>query len=450
MQDHRSIRENLLLVSACLFSLACAAYFLSTFKTVQASPGHHASPAAAVVKNVSARSRSGRPNVSDVVDRALAFRAMLDSTQQATLEQPYTTALAGRWSNLPCAATCRNGVQLGSLTAAQLAAALAVIETAAGTVDNEGSDEFDQIRLADTVLATAQSSGSGGGPGGGSGGGPIGGPGGGPGDGSGGGPGGFSYGEGFYYLAFLNTPSKTGAWMLQYGGHHYAANIAFNRGHVVGTTPLFEALEPLSFTAADGTTYAPLAEEHDALASMLASLNETELAAAKLSTTFGDVTMSPGESNGGNGTFPTTKVGLAVGTLNRAQKRLVLEAMKPWVQDMDDTVAANLLAIYRKELDDTYIAFTGDGVAGDASSFLISNTNYARIDGPSVWIEFACQNGVVFPTQIHYHTVWRDHVRDYGKDLTLTAPLDKSGPCRRHGHRDCNDDRRDRHEYFEK
>ena len=212
---------------------------------------------------------------------------------------------------------------------------------------------------------------------------------------------------------YLNTPSTNGA------------NIAYNQGHVVGTTPQFEALEPLSFTS-NGTTYTPLAQERDALATMLASLNSTQLASAKLSTTFSDTTMTPGESNGGNGTFPTTKVGLAVSTLSEAQKQLVLAAMKPWVQDMDNTVAASLLKIYQAELDGTYLAFTGNGVAGDASSFLVSNTNYARLDGPSVWVEFACQNGVVFRNQIHYHTVWRDHVRDYGKDLSLTTPLDIS------------------------
>jgi uncharacterized protein (TIGR03437 family) len=82
------------------------------------------------------------------------------------------------------------------------------------------------------------------------------------------------------------------------------------------------------------------------------------------------------------------------------------------------------MAIYQNELDSTYIAWTGNGTSGNPSSFLNANTNYARIDGPSVWIEFACQSGVVFRNQIHYHTVWRDHLRDYGKDLSLTTPLD--------------------------
>lgn len=335
-------------------------------------------------------------SVSDVVAKALAFKALLTTEQQAVLEKTYTTTLARRWSNLPCTDTCRNGIGLGTLNATQLAAAIEVIKAAMGTTANEGSAEFEQLRLADAYLATLAGSG---------------------------GPGGLSYGSGLYYIAFLNTPTTTGAWMLQFGGHHYGANIAYNGGRVVGTTPLFEALEPTTFTS-NGTTYSPLAEEHTAMTNMLAGLTTAQLATAKLSQTFSDVSLSPGESNGGSGTFPTTKVGVAVSTLTSEQKQLVMAAMRPWVTDLEDTVAANLLAIYERELDGTYIAWTGSGTAGNPSSFLNANTNYVRIDGPSVWIEFACQTGVLVRTQIHYHTVYRDRSRDYGKDLSLTTALD--------------------------
>ena len=394
----RAVRPSgakLLLPFSALLSLGYAGYFLTGLRAADTTPSQPVHEAGQVVANRLAGPSSFTPRatVSDVVTKALALKALLTTTQQQTLELTYTSALARRWSNLPCGATCRNGVQLGSLTSAQLAAALAVIQAAAGTTANEGYDEFNQIRLADTYLAA-----------------------------NGGGSG---YGEGNYYLAFLNTPSTTSPWMLQYGGHHYAANIAFNQGHVVSATPLFYGLEPLSFTA-NGTTYAPLAQEHDTLAAMLASLSASQLASAKLSQTYSDVTMSPGETNGGNGTFPTTKVGVAVSSLSSAQKQLVFEAMKPWVRDVDDTVAANLLSVYQNELDGTYISYTGNGTSGDPTSFLNANTNYARIDGPSVWIEFICQNGVVFRSQIHYHTVWRDHSRDYGKDLSLTTALDSA------------------------
>jgi uncharacterized protein (TIGR03437 family) len=391
--------HRLLAISA-LASLGFSVYFLATRPAGAALALDSVSTAQKAVRDQLLNAGPApRSTVADVVAKALAFKAMLTAAQQQALEQAYTPQLARRWSNLPCAGNCRNGIGLGTLTPEQLSAAVEVIRAAAGTATDEGSDEFNQIRRADSQLVSS--------------------------GGAGGGPGGLSYGEGLYYLAFLNTPSTTGAWMLQFGGHHYGANFAFNQGRPVAATPHFLALEPLSFTVA-GTTYAPLAQEHDALAAMLASLTPDQLTAARLSQTFGDVTMSPGESNGGNGTFPTTKVGLAVSSLSAAQKQLVLEAMRPWVRDADDTVASNLLTIYQNELDATYIAFTGNGASGNAASFLNANTNYARIDGPSVWIEFACQNGVVFRNQIHYHTVWRDRNRDYGKDLSLTVPLDEA------------------------
>ncbi len=402
----RISRAGILLPVSALLSLGVSLYLL--FPHGKARAAEDGSPEGASLQTVLSRVNGGakfRPStLADVVAKAEAFKAMLSTEQLQTLELAYTPALARRWSNLPCANTCRNGIELGTLSAEQLAAALEVIRAAAGTKANEGSDEFNQIRMADTLLAAAQGTGGAGGPVGG---------------------GGFKYGEGYYYLVFLNAPSTTDPWMLQYGGHHYGANIAFNQGHVVGVTPLFEALEPTNFDV-QGRTYAPLKEERDAMATLLGSLSESQLAEAKLNVTFGDTTMSPGESNGGNGAFPATKVGVAVSSLSQAQKRLVFEAMKPWVQDMDDAVAAKLLSIYQNELDGTYVAFTGNGVAGDVSSFLVSNTNYARIDGPSVWIEFVCQSGVVFRNQIHYHTVWRDHLRDYGKDLSLTVPLDST------------------------
>lgn len=327
-------------------------------------------------------------SVSDVVTEALEFKALLTTAQQTTLEKTYTTTLARKWSNLPCGSGCRNGIQFSALTAAQLTAALEVIQAAAGTNTNEGYDEFLQVRAAEEVLqATA---------------------------------GGTNYDEGNYWISFLNTPSTTGAWMLQYGGHHYAANIAFNGGNVVGTTPVMEGVEPVSWTTS-GTTYAPLTTEHDAMANMLASFTTAQLTTAKLSGTFSDVLMSPGESNGNSNTFPATKVGIQGSALTATQKNLVLTAIQAWLNDVDATSAATLLASYSADIDNIYIGWTGSGTSGNASSFLNANTNYVRIDGTRVWIEFVCQSGVVFPAQIHYHSVWRDHTHDYGADLTNTA-----------------------------
>jgi len=323
--------------------------------------------------------------VSDVVTAALAFKATLTTAQQTTLQQTYTATLARHWSNLPCGSTCRNGVKFGDLTTAQLSSAFAVIQAATGSGTNNGYEEFIAIRAAEEALqATA---------------------------------GGTNYDEGNYWICFLGTPSATGAWMLQFGGHHYASNIAFNNGHVIGATPYFMGVEPTTYTV-NGTTYAPLEDERTGFRNMLASLTTTQFNTAKLTSTFSDCLMSPGESNGNTNTMPSTKQGLICSGLTSTQQNLVIAAMQNYLNDMDSTTAASLLSLYTSELNNTYIAFTGSATVGSASTFLSTNTNYVRIDGPHVWIEFVCQTGVVFPSQIHYHTVWRDHVSDYGVNLS--------------------------------
>lgn len=68
---------------------------------------------------------------------------------------------------------------------------------------------------------------------------------------------------------------------------------------------------------------------------------------------------------------------------------------------------------YAKELKDTYISYSG-------GTGLDTNGDYVRIDGPHVWVEFICQTGVVYRDKVHYHTVYRDHTRDYGSEFSFS------------------------------
>jgi hypothetical protein len=333
------------------------------------------------------RSVTRTQDVAAVVTAANAFIATLSTTQQATLLQAYNATNVTKWSNLPVNSTNRVGLRLDALTAEQQAAALAVVQAATGTAANEGFNEIQQIRAADDNLAANG--------------------------------GGSTYGSGVYLLAFLGTPSTTSTWQLQFGGHHLATNITFGNGAVTGATPKFEGVEPLSFATTNTNvlpiaTYAPLSSEAAGMLDMISGLTTTQQATAKLTQTFNDVVLGPN----GNGQFPATKVGLPVSQLSAAQQTLVLAAMRPWVNDSDDATAASLLTTYQSQLANTYIAYAGTG------QFTASG-DYARIDGPNVWIEFACQGGVVYRSQIHYHTVWRDHARDYGGNFygTYTTVL---------------------------
>ena len=332
-----------------------------------------------LINTATASNCSSATGVEKIVCLANAFLATLTTSQQASVVVTLNLSNAKRWSNLPCGLSCRNGLLFSTLSTEQQAAALAVIQAAAGTASNEGYEEFQTIRAADDYLGTMQS----------------------------------GYSSGNYIIAFLGTPSTSSKWMLQYGGHHYASNITYDAGKVVSMTPLHEGVEPNGSFTVNGTTYSsPLATEKSGVQNMLGSFTSSELASAKISGTFSDCLMVPGSTSN---TFPSTKQGIQVSSLSTTAQAAVWAAMQPWINDVDSTQAATIRAAYLSELSNTYVCYASNtsGTSGNASSFFTTNTDYVRIDGPNVWIEFICQTGVVISNQIHFHTVMRDHTRDY-------------------------------------
>ncbi|RTQ53740.1 DUF3500 domain-containing protein [Hymenobacter gummosus] len=317
--------------------------------------------------------------VADVVTAANAFLATLSTAQQATVLQTFNATNVVKWSNFPIAGyNGRIGIRLDALTAAQRTAAMAVVQAATGTAANEGFDEIQQIRTADDYLVSTGSSST-------------------------------TFGSNIYFIAFLGTPSTTGTWMLQCGGHHSATNITFGGGAVTGASPKFEGVEPLTFNAPNsnvlpaGTPCAPQAQEQAGMLAMISGLTTAQQTSARLTQTFNDLVVGPQK----DGLFPATRVGLQCNQLTAAQKQLVVDAMAPWVKDVDDATGQQLLAYYQSQIDNTYIAYSGTGAFNAIS-------DYVRIDGPNVWIEFVVQRGAEYPTQIHYHTLYRDRARDYG------------------------------------
>jgi hypothetical protein len=312
--------------------------------------------------------------LAKVVCLAETFKATLTAAQLATVQLTYTKADAVKWSNLPQALTQtkRVGINFGALSTTQLAAAKALLTAVlAQNVTNEGYDEMEGNLAADDYLAANG--------------------------------GGTTYGAGNYYLAFLGTPSTTGLWELQFGGHHYTFANTYNGGKITGVTPSFRAVEPMAAVTVGSRTYQPVEQERQAFADLLAGLSSTEQATAKLSTTFTDILLGPGV----DGQFPTTKQGLKVGNLSTAAKTLVLNAIKLYTNDLDSETAATVLATYTADLDNTYVAYSGTGT-------MSTQNDYIRLDGPHIWIEYSTQGGIVIRNTPHPHSVWRDRTGDYG------------------------------------
>ncbi len=300
-------------------------------------------------------------------------KASLSTSQVASLQLSYSKADAVKWSNLPEALTRtkRVGLQFSTLNASQLESVKLLIKEAMGTMVNEGYDEAMQILAADDFLNVNG--------------------------------GGATYGSGNYFIAFLGTPSTTGLWELQFGGHHLAVSNTYNNGKLTGATPSFRSVEPMAAFEQGGKTNQPMIQEQVALANFLKSLTTTQATTAKSSSMFGDLILGPGK----DGQFPTTKVGLVGSTLTSAQRDLLMIALNTYIKDVDDVNAATITAKYTSELNDTYVMFSG-------TNTLETKGDYIRVDGPSIWFEWSTQGGIVIRNANHPHTVWRDRTGDYG------------------------------------
>lgn len=312
--------------------------------------------------------------IAKIVCLADAFKSQLDGTQLTTLQRTYAVSDAKKWSNLPQglvnSSAKRVGLSFGAMTSTQVQYAKALLKEVSGTTANEGWDEMQQLLNADEYL-NANGGGS-------------------------------TYGAANYYIAFLGTPAPTGTFEIQFGGHHLAFANTYKDGVLTGATPSFRGVEPFATFTLNGTSNQPLQQEAAAFSAMLTGLSTTEQAAAKLAQTYSDLVVGPQQ----DGNFPATPVGLKCANLSAAEKALVLAAMKTYVYDTDDANAATILAKYTSELDNTYLAYSG-------TTAMTTRNDYVRLDGPSVWIEYSCQNGIVL-SGTHPHSVWRDKTKDYG------------------------------------
>ena len=91
----------------------------------------------------------------------------------------------------------------------------------------------------------------------------------------------------------------------------------------------------------------------------------------------------------------------------------MVAAITEWAGDFDGPAISDALlaeATSAEALADTRIAWAGTTDSPD----LETEGTYFRIDGPRVWIELACQGGVIFRDATHFHTIFRDKSLDYG------------------------------------
>jgi hypothetical protein len=322
---------------------------------------------------VAARAADAPTATARIVGAANAFLEALDAKQRGTVLFAFgDDEQRARWSNLPTRMSPRGGLALGELSAAQRAAAMALVASA---LSARGFEKIEEIVASDEVLKAD------------SGNNPI-------------------FGRDLYYVSILGTPSETKPWMLQFGGHHLALNVTIVGEHGI-LTPSLTGAQPALYTA-NGKTVRPLGRESDKAFALMNALDPGQRKQAILGYRVADLVLGPGQD--GKTIQPE---GLKASAMNERQRGLLLDLISEWSGIVHESAAAARMAEIQAGIGETWFAWSGPTtvVAGR------NGTAYYRIQGPSLVIEYAPQP-LGGDLSMHIHAMYRDPTNDYGRRLT--------------------------------
>ena len=358
----------------------------------------NASAGSAGAPTVSTAAGNADAQTQQIVTAAQAFLGTLSAAQRQSVAFAFTdSAQRQRWSNFPTGIFQRKGLRWGDLNATQRAALTALLGS---VLSPDGLKMVQQQMAADDILKAES---TGGAPQGQTGPAPTGQ--GQPPAGRSGGPGGaLVFGSDEYYVAFLGTPSATGAWTLQFGGHHLAIN-ATVAGKNVTLSPSLTGGQPVRRTSGGKTTTVidKVPQEIRDASALLGSLSAAQKARAVISSQSIDLVLGPGQD--GRTLQPE---GLSAATMTAAQQTALLKLIQDRLGILNaDDLKARMTDI-RKNLAKTTFAWYGP-TNGSAA--------YYRVSAPTAIIEFSPQSMGGDATN-HLHNMYRDPSNDYGAAWT--------------------------------
>lgn len=342
---------------------------------------------------VSTDSTTTAETISSTAAAADAFLATLsDEQREAVLYDYDDEARTTSWSNFPVTFVERAGLNLTDLTEEQQTAAMAVLEallsdegyaTVTGII---GGDEF----LLENSSSTEDSLGQ-------------------------------------YYIALFGDPSGTGAWEVQFGGHHLGINATLDgTADDITFAPTHLGVQPAVYTDADGNEVQPLAGMYTTAFAFYDSLTDEQQAQLYQGAQVSNLVCAPGDTCD----YPTG-TGISGADLTDEQRDLLLDVIANWAGLSDAETTATALAEIEATLDETYVSWSGatvyDMTQGDGI--------YFQISGPDVYIEFSNQqgsagadvDGYVTSGWGHVHTIYRDPSEDYAGSVEQQAATGMGG-----------------------
>ena len=336
---------------------------------------------------------AGLIKTTAIVSAAQILLSLFDASSLATLQFPYNATDqptpvyfphpklpnfrfvgeqfgASTWSNFPVSDVPRPGIRLGGMNTAQHSAVMHLLRTA---LSEKGFRKVQEIMGSDQILADS------------------------------GVP--YAAGRAAYTAGIFGEPGMEKVWMIQFGGHHLALNIAVCGGNAV-LTPLLTGALPASYTGEDGEKRV-LADENDKAFALMRSFSESQRKQAVFTHPVSDMVQGPGDFDK---TLPD--VGIQGSHLDSSQKEMLLDLISEWVGILNDVHSASRIAEVQNGLDNTCFAWSGP-LEHELGR---NGASYFRIQGPNLFIEFSPQ----FPggdLTMHVHTIYRDPSRAYGRTL---------------------------------
>ena len=222
------------------------------------------------------------------------------------------------------------------------------------------------------------------------------------------------YGEWFYWMTVMGTPSATEPWGWQLDGHHAIINY-YVQGDQVVMTPTFIGSEPVTATSGKYAGTSVLQDEQNR---GLAFMNSLDAAARAKATVAPAKTSNNNRTEAFKDNVMLAYQGVKASELPATAQGALADLIGLYVGIMDDGHAKVKMAEVKQHLADTYFSWVG-ATTPDA-------VFYYRIHSPVILIEFDHQTPIAIrlpdgsrgPTRQHIHAVMRTpNGNDYGKDL---------------------------------
>ena len=320
--------------------------------------------ALAIVTAGAATMADNAEQTASMAEAATAFLETLTPDQRTAAMFPFDGEDRFDWHFIPRE---RKGVPLKTMTEAQQAAALALVQT---SLSAEGYDKAERIRQLEQILYERE--------------------------------GRDIRDTELYFFMVFGEPSASGTWAWRYEGHHISHSWTVIDGALSSTTPQFFGTNPAYVREGNRAGERVLGAEDYLARTLLGSLSGDDLEAALISDEAPRDILTSSEREAAM----QDDVGVAYSQLDGNQQATLWALIEEYAVVQPAPISEERLSKVRAAgLADIKFAWMGSVMAGEP--------HYYRVQGPTFLIEYDnVQNEAN-----HAHSVWRDFDGDFGRDL---------------------------------